>query len=186
MKGSEFERKICKQLGLWWTNGKRDDVFWRSSQSGGRATVRSRQGKSTYGSYGDITALDPIGNPLLKLWTFELKRGYNRLSPLDLVDSGPDNANASYPAWIRQAKLSCDNADSLSWIILHQRDRRQPVLLLPQKLSNGVLVPGLSHSLGGYALTTFDEFLSVITREWVEDTASGVRKPQPIRRRSRS
>ena len=36
-KGSEFEREMCKCLSLWWTDSKRDDVFWRSAQSGGRA-----------------------------------------------------------------------------------------------------------------------------------------------------
>lgn len=28
-KGSSYERHICKQLSLWWTKGKRDDVVFR-------------------------------------------------------------------------------------------------------------------------------------------------------------
>jgi len=27
-KGPKFERKMCKKFSLWWTNNKRDDIFW--------------------------------------------------------------------------------------------------------------------------------------------------------------
>src|SRR5262245_2386383 len=48
-KGSKFERDLCRQLSLWWSDGKRDDVFWRASQSGGRAKFRGRRGLQTHG-----------------------------------------------------------------------------------------------------------------------------------------
>src|SRR3954464_11883516 len=85
-KGASFERDLCKRLSLWWTDGERDDVFWRTSQSGGRATSRTKKGKKTKNSYGDICAVDPIGQPLLDLITFEVKRGYNKDSFTDLLD----------------------------------------------------------------------------------------------------
>jgi len=40
-KGGEFERDISRFLSRWWTYGERDDVFWRTSASGARATTRS-------------------------------------------------------------------------------------------------------------------------------------------------
>ena len=85
-KGGNFERLICKQMGLWWTDGERDDIFWRTSQSGGRATTRSKSGKQTFGQYGDISATDPIGQPLLDACSFELKIGYKKWSYQDSVD----------------------------------------------------------------------------------------------------
>lgn len=75
-KGGNFERTICKRLSLWWSKGERDDIFWRTSGSGARATVRGKKGISTVNSSGDIGALDPIGNPFLELFLVEIKRGY--------------------------------------------------------------------------------------------------------------
>ena len=69
-KGSAFEREISKSLSLWYTEGERDDIFWRSSQSGGRATTRAKKGKKTAASYGDITALDNRGEPFTDLFCF--------------------------------------------------------------------------------------------------------------------
>ena len=66
-KGSQFERTVCKDLSLWWTKGKRDDVFWRTSGSGARAKTRSKTGEKTFGQYGDVQATDPIGQPLICL-----------------------------------------------------------------------------------------------------------------------
>lgn len=87
-KGSAFEREISKSLSKWLTNGERDDIFWRSSQSGGRATTRAKVGKTTSGSYGDITALHLIGEPFISLFCVELKRGYSKDTDiLDLLDS---------------------------------------------------------------------------------------------------
>ncbi len=62
-KGSEFERVISKKLSLWWTDNERSDVFWRTSNSGGRHTIRKRKGEETYNQSGDICSIDPIGQP---------------------------------------------------------------------------------------------------------------------------
>jgi hypothetical protein len=59
-KGQAFERKTCRQLSLWVSDGKIDDMFWRTSISGGRATVRFAQGKATQ-AVGDICAVRPEG-----------------------------------------------------------------------------------------------------------------------------
>jgi hypothetical protein len=60
-KGSAFERKICRLLSLWVTGGTDDSLFWRSSQSGGRATSRKKAGKDLANQAGDICAIDPAG-----------------------------------------------------------------------------------------------------------------------------
>jgi len=94
-KGSSFEREIAKLLSLWWSEGMRDDVFYRSHASGGRFTMRRKSGKDTALQGGDITASDPIGEPLVREWSIEIKTGYgkktdsgiSRWDVLDFLDS---------------------------------------------------------------------------------------------------
>jgi len=76
-KGSEFERWVCKKLSLAISKGKRDDIFWRSAMSGGRATVKFKKGGQNLTQVGDITAIDPLGNKLLDKFVIECKRYKN-------------------------------------------------------------------------------------------------------------
>ena len=126
-KGSQFERDICRQLSLWWTNGESDSVFWRTSNSGGRATVRSRKGLKTKNHYGDIMAVDPIGEPFLKFFTVELKRGYNRHSIADLLDQD----KPLYFQWIKKACKEVTEAGSKNWLLIVKRDRRETIVMMP-------------------------------------------------------
>lgn len=127
-KGSGFEREICKQLSEWWTadleGAPRQDVFWRSAQSGGRATQRAKSGLRTAGSYGDITAVDPIGAPLLQLFTLELKRGRSHGCPNDLLDSRPTSKAKPFEQALEQAQRSAMQARSVSWMLIARRDGR--------------------------------------------------------------
>lgn len=63
-KGAAFERLVCTALSLWISDGKRDDLYWRSSMSGGRATVAFKKGGENRTQCGDITAIHPDGNAL--------------------------------------------------------------------------------------------------------------------------
>ena len=56
-KGSAFERKVCVDLSHWISGNFRDDLFWRSAMSGGRATVGKKQGINRRTQMGDITAI---------------------------------------------------------------------------------------------------------------------------------
>lgn len=59
-KGAYFERRICKELSKWVSNNytyARDDLFWRSAMSGGRATIGKKQGEQREAQEGDISAL---------------------------------------------------------------------------------------------------------------------------------
>lgn len=137
-KGASFERNICRELSEWWSSGigktKEDDYFWRSSQSGGRATQRAKSGKKTFGSYGDITALNPLGAPLIKYFTIELKRGYSDVSPYDLVDCKPTKKVRSFEKMLNQAMKSATQAGSNTWLLLCKPDRRQPMCYMPNKV----------------------------------------------------
>lgn len=127
-KGSCFERELCKQLSLWWTKGlglvPRDDIFWRSSQSGGRATQRAKSGKTTFGSYGDIAFVDPIGAPLLKLFTIELKRGSTYGVPSDLMETSQTKAVRAFEGCLNQTIRSHEQSGSEGWLLITRRDHR--------------------------------------------------------------
>jgi len=130
-KGSGFERQICKDLSLWWTDGERDDVFWRTPGSGARATVRSKGGLATYGQYGDVAATDPIGEPLLKFATIEIKRGYNRATPFDLLDALESAGKQIFQGFLEQAQEQMVEANSYAFWLITKRDRREPIITMP-------------------------------------------------------
>lgn len=75
-KGPRFEREQAVTYSLWWTDNERDDIFWRTDGSGSRATNRARKGKKTRFQYGDMTFTDPIGQPLIDIFSFEFKFYY--------------------------------------------------------------------------------------------------------------
>ena len=78
-KGAAFERKCCKQLSLWVSDGQRDDVFWRSAMSGGRATLGLRKGIKRDAQAGDMTSIsEHLGaNRFLKVFVAEFKHRRN-------------------------------------------------------------------------------------------------------------
>jgi hypothetical protein len=71
-KGSAFERKVCAALSLWVTKGKHKDVFWRSSMSGGRATIHVKRGDKNRQA-GDIAAVTPEGHEFTDAFLIECK-----------------------------------------------------------------------------------------------------------------
>jgi len=72
-KGAAFERDICVSLSHWVSHGRREDLFWRSAMSGGRATVAGRRGVNLASQAGDISAVHKSGHALTGDHYFELK-----------------------------------------------------------------------------------------------------------------
>ncbi len=134
-KGSAYEREFCKKLSLWWSNGRREDIFWRTSQSGGRATTRAKKDQTTVGQYGDIAATDPIGAPLMEVVTIELKRGYPRATIHDLLDKSNGAAQQQFEKWVEQVRESARLASSFSWMLVTKRDRRESLVWIPKSLA---------------------------------------------------
>jgi hypothetical protein len=141
-KGSPFERAVCKQLSLWWSGGGADDLFWRSSASGARATVRGKKGKTTTGHGGDIACTSSAGQPLTDLIALELKRGYARATVADLLDRPEAAKEQAYEEWIRQAENSAFNSLVPYWLLLHKRDRREAVCFYPTLLYHRLRAAG--------------------------------------------
>lgn len=138
-KGGDFEREFAKELSLWWTSGARDDIFWRTSGSGARATTRGATGRRTEGSYGDITATSSLGEPFTDLLTLELKRGYSYSTISDLLERSP--ASKTIQEWekfILQAWKSHQQAGSFSWGVVARRDRRASWIYFSRALEKAI------------------------------------------------
>ena len=126
-KGSQFEREVAKELSLWWSEGKRDDLFWRTAGSGARATIRMKKGLRTVGSYGDIASTSSKGSALIRKVVFSLKKGYSRgnisrrIDILDIVDKAKKRKSLIVKFWEEVYHL----ADRLNKhpILIFRRDR---------------------------------------------------------------
>lgn len=65
IKGSEFERKVCRDLSWWASYGRTKDVFWRTPGSGARASQHIKRGRRIDAHCGDISAMALEGEKLL-------------------------------------------------------------------------------------------------------------------------
>lgn len=72
-KGGGFEREVCKHLSRWVSRGTREDLYWRSAMSGGRATLGAKKGQDLRFQAGDICAVHPMGHVLTDYWYIECK-----------------------------------------------------------------------------------------------------------------
>lgn len=139
-KGNKFEREICKLLSRWWTEGKQEDVFWRSASSGAIGTTRHKAGKKSHKHYyGDVMAVDPIGKPLTDIFNIELKRGYNQHTPYNLFDK-PKKAKAPmWLQWFNQANDNWERSGAATWLIIAKRDGKIPICFMPESFLDTLL-----------------------------------------------
>lgn len=135
-KGASFERELAGILSDWWIGKKNsgETLFWRTSNSGGRATVRGKKGKGTRGHCGDIGATDSTGEPLMKLVTLEIKRGYSKYTIFDLVDKSSKAALQEWESWYQQVTEAQQRSGSFSWMIISRRDQRNSIVFFPKNL----------------------------------------------------
>jgi len=131
-KGGDDERTKCREWSLWWSKTSnidppRDDIFYRTSGSGARARARAKLGKRTHGSYGDMQAVDPIGEPLTRCCTFEFKKGYNRdLRLLLCIDSR--GRSPLFKTFLEQTVSAAKEAGNEPVMIIH-RDFMLPCIV---------------------------------------------------------
>jgi len=71
-KGDDFERSQCRFLSLWWSNGERNDIFWRNRK---HLTIKDPTGRH---QLGDIMSLYPEGISFVRVFNVELKTGYSK------------------------------------------------------------------------------------------------------------
>ena len=104
-KGADFERSVCKRLSRWLTRRLRDDLFWRTAMSGGRATMQRRKGHRAAAQVGDIGAIDKQGERLTSLFVIECK-SYKDLHLTSLLQHvyAQDTIHAFWARCCRDAK----------------------------------------------------------------------------------
>lgn len=122
-KGASFERDTCRRLSLWVSNGKREDLFWRSAMSGGRATVAGRRGVNLASQAGDISAVDKAGHVLTAELYFETKH----VKDISLANFIIKNTGPLARYWQTACKESA-NYDKTPVLIIRQN--RFPTLLI--------------------------------------------------------
>lgn len=181
-KGSPYERELCRKLSLWWTGGKRDDVFWRSSTSGAMATTRGKKGKKTEGHASDISSTHPSSAAFTDLLAIEAKRGYNNVHIGDMLEP-KSFARTTFLGWAAQARASCDLAGTYSYIIIHRRDRKESIVYVPKPV--WILIHSIHKAdpapygevyleAGDFHVMPLDTFLSVIKPATIKELVKKV------------
>jgi len=142
-KGTPFEREVSKKMSLWWSKGERDDLVWHTHCSGGRATVRKRDGRSTAYQYGDLTPTHPEIFPLFDMVVWELKRGYNAWSFVNVVDKAPHMTDQFIEKWLDGLMEDVSNSGAKWGFMVCRRDQRREILIAPYRaLQKLIDIPG--------------------------------------------
>lgn len=79
-KGSQWERDFCKDLSLWWSDGKDKDIFWRTHSSGARKGISEES--------GDVMSVKSCGNPFTNKCIIELKCTSAKDMLLNIINLG--------------------------------------------------------------------------------------------------
>ncbi len=122
-KGASFERDVCKQLSNFILPGSKDTLFWRSSLSGGRATVQNRKGGANQTQLGDLTCVHEAGQWLTAHFVIECKF----YADLDIEAGLLTGRGKLAGFWRELCKLS-------------RRHRRHPMLIAKQNRSGTLLI----------------------------------------------
>jgi len=118
-KGNNFENKTAKDLSLWLTRGKREDVLIRSQNSGGRATMLSYSGRNFMSQAGDICAVEQAGLPLTEVFVIECKH-YSDLGVDGLIfRTRKDGITAHWAKLLKE----CETYKKLPFYIARQNNR---------------------------------------------------------------
>jgi hypothetical protein len=174
-KGPAWERQVATDISLWWSDGLRDDLTWRTAGSGARATVRGRKGKKTTNHCGDIGYTDVSIKPLFDFCVLELKRGYSSNSVQDILDAPIKKpVMQEYQKWVDQARESARNAESVTWMIIFKRDRREPIVIMEEHRMRSVDMPddyiilNLSQKHEKIILMKLSEWFKIFTPEKIK------------------
>lgn len=126
-KGGAFERMIATELSLWWSEGKHDDLCWRTSGSGGRATRRGE--RRTVNHHGDLGPTSESMMPFFQTFCVELKNGYGQWSPYDALDS--IKGYGQLGKWWKKLESTTAKAKAKWPMMIWRRKGRHIVVIVP-------------------------------------------------------
>ena len=166
-KGSAFERDVCKKLSLWISHDEREDIFWRSAMSGGRATVAMRDRNTKLSSQaGDISLVDPLGAEFITRFMIECKF----YKDLQLAVALTKGKGKLIEFW-NVAKEEAYTHGKLP-ILVAKQNRLPTMVVLPFEWTCDIGVNKVRATLWGveaYVLA-FDDFLGLAPTEVIEST----------------
>ena len=122
-KGNSFEIKICRELSLLISNGKRNDLLWRSALSGGRATIQLRNDILNQTQAGDISSIDVLSHWLIRDYMIECKHYAN----LEFTSGFLSNTGSLYRFW---ASLLKDATRRGKAPMLIAKQNNRPIIML--------------------------------------------------------
>jgi hypothetical protein len=127
-KGSAFERLICRDLSLLISKGTREDLLWRSSMSGGRATIQLRRDVLNQTQAGDISSIDILSHWLIRDFTIECKH----YADLEFTSGFLSNSGSLHRFWQSLVKITIPRNKS-PMLIAKQNHRPTVMLTLPNR-----------------------------------------------------
>ena len=189
--GNAFQREICKKLSLACSNGEHDDIFISTSGSGSRGTIRKKAGKKTQVTqHGDIDYENPMGKPLINIWSIECKTGYGTTRKtkegitksnwclLDCIEGGSEN-----PMFLDFWLQTLEDAETSKRepILIFRRNNKQPCIVFKKEYWNYLMINYISLfnifpfdniilNISGENLIiiSFKDFLTIMNRNLLE------------------
>jgi hypothetical protein len=157
-KGSQFERDISKKLSLWFSNNKRDDLFWRSQNSGGRWTTRFQKQKKTIGQSGDIASTTEETFSFIEKFYIECK-AYKDINIWSLFKR---ENKGNIKTWWNKAKKQAKSENKIVWLILKQNNK--PIIVVTDfdlsKINNNLdIICKFKHKKDNLNIYLFEELL---------------------------
>ena len=141
LKGSRNERRLCRELSLLVSNGKRDDLLWRSAMSGGTATTARKRGNLKAAMAGDVSSIDPRSHWLVRDWYIEAKH----YGDLQIIRSFLNNRGRLYRFWVHTVKEA-------------RHYNKKPMLLAKQDRVSEILVVTRGTKMQGTLVMTLPDW----------------------------
>ena len=129
-KGSAYERELCKRISSWFSGGETEDLFWRTSGSGSRATNRRRLGRSTNRfDFGDMKHEVPEGLPLSEnlCWEFRSRARFDTFTVFGTGEEDPKTSILS--SWAKACyEAECSDRNP---VLITKAVRRPEIIWVP-------------------------------------------------------
>jgi hypothetical protein len=168
-KGGSFERKISKELSLWWTDGKSKDIFWRTHSSGAMGTVGGRKWE-----YGDIMAIDEAGKALTQRYNIELRHSKG----LDIADLVYGTDKSGMAKFLREGRKTAElSGRQPLWIF--KEHLRPTMVMMDVKGLEDIVTPLFVTMIGGafpgsnILLMTFEAWKKSVNKKAIKEGAKG-------------
>jgi len=119
-KGNGFERLISKEISMCLTG--RDDMMWRTQNSGGRFTTRAKAGKETLNQEGDIAATSSETEWFSNMFYVECKH-YKDINLWSMI-----TGKGILIDWIKDYLDRSKHCNKLLFLVIRQNNK--PIVLL--------------------------------------------------------